>query len=395
LRIDRPDSGVVAEIERHVVKIVHVVSGLAWDGGVQEYVSGLSRGLRDLGHEVVILTGGRPPPEGPSPHPLAERLDVRWHPKKRIAGRYLYPTGLWSSLRDLRSSADVVHVHQPFAPGTWLAAAGRTPMAATLYLHPEHLEGRSGQRRRRQLHLLLRRIDLLVAVSRSEVEFIHSVGTPRRTSVVWPAVTALPQPPSPRIHPPLVLSVSRLSSSKGLDLLLPAFARLPPEVDVAVVGGGPEAERCRAVCRAAGRDPDNVLRGDSLSDAEVAALMARADVFVSASRQESFGIAPLKAIAHGCRAVLSDIPSHREIVLTVGADEGLLFDPEIDPDRLSRLILSALDSPPPAADVASRVPTWETSAKLAAASYESMLASRRGPWSARRQRSPDSSSTSR
>ena len=57
-----------------------------------------------------------------------------------------------------------------------------------------------------------------------------------------------------------------------------------------------------------------------MSDAEVATLMEQADAFVSTSRQESFGIAPMKAIAHGCRAVLSDIPSHREIVQAVGAD---------------------------------------------------------------------------
>ena len=376
------------------MKVVQVVSGLAWDGGVQEYVSGLSRGLRDVGHEVVILSGGKPPPDGPAPHALAEGLDIRWHPKKRLARRYLFPTGLWSSLGDLGSWADVVHVHQPFAVGTWLAAARRTPLAATLYLHPEHLQGAAAGRRRRQLGLLLRRVDLLVAVSRSELELVRSVAEPRRSCVVWPALSSVPGPRPARAGRSLVLTVSRLSRSKGLDVLLPALARLPRAVELAVVGGGPEAERCRTLCREAGRDPDDVLRGESVSDAEVAALMAQADVFVSASPQESFGIAAMKAMAHGCRAVLSDIPSHREIVTTVGADERWLFDPAIDPDGLSRLIMEALEAPPPDADVAAQIPTWPVSAQRAAEHYEAMLADRprRGR---RRHRNPDSSSTSR
>jgi glycosyltransferase involved in cell wall biosynthesis len=247
-----------------------------------------------------------------------------------------------------------------------------------------------------QLRLLLKRIDVLLAVSRSELDLVRSVGSPRCSGIVWPALPALPERrPASETNRPLVLSVGRLAPSKGLNLMLRALALLPSNVEIAVVGGGPEAERCRALCREVGMDPDDVLRGDSVSDAEVADLMARAEVFVSASTQEAFGIAPMKAIAHGCRAVLSDIPSHREIVTTVGADEGLLFDPSIVPGQLAQLITTALGAPPPAAEASRRVPTWPVSAAQAAEHYQTMLASRRPRWSARRQRKPDSSSTSR
>lgn len=374
------------------MRIVQVVSGLGWDGGVQEYVVGLSRALRDAGHEVVILTGGRPPPEGPAPHALADGLDVRYHPKRRIARRYLYPTGLWSSLRGLRSWADVVHVYQPFFVGTWIAAATRAPLVATFHLHPEHLEA---ARRRRLLSLLLRRLDLVVADTDAELALIQSVRAPRRSAVVWPALWTRPDPRTTSGERPLVLSVGRLAATKGLDTTLRALSHLPDDVELAVVGGGPEAARCRSLCAELGMDADDVLRGDTLSDRDVDLLMARADVFISASRQEAFGIAPMKAIAHGCRAVLSDIPSHREIVATVGADEGLLFDPDIEPRDLAALVMSALGSPPPAPEVAARVPTWHDSARDVAWHYASMLDERRRRGRRARQRSPESSSTSR
>lgn len=376
----------------HRMRIVQVVSTLSWDGGVQEHVGGLSRALRDAGHEVVILTGGRPPPEGPAPHALTAGLDVRYHPKRRIARRYLYPTGLWSSLRGLRSWADVVHVHQPFFVGTWIAAATRAPLVATLHLHPEHLEA---ARRRRLLNLLLRRPDLVVADSDAELGLIRSVRSPRRSAVVWPSLWTRPDPRTTAGQRPLVLSVGRLATTKGLDTTLRALSHLPDDVELAVVGGGPEAARCRSLCAELGMDADEVLRGDSLSDREVDLLMGRAAVFISASRQEAFGIAPMKALAHGARVVLSDIPSHREIVITVGADDELLFDPDIEPGDLAALVMSALASPPPAPEVAARVPTWHDSARRMVDHYGSMLDDRRRLRWRSRQRRPESSSTSR
>lgn len=350
------------------MRILQVVSGLGWTGGMQEYVSGLSRGLTDLGHDVVILSGGRPPPDGPEPHVLAEGLDIRWHPKRRVAARYVYPSGLGRSLRESRRWADVVHVHQPFFVGTWLAVPSTVPLAATLYLHPEHVAGQRS-RRRRQLSLLLRRLDLVVGVSRAELDLIGTVRPPRRSGVVWPALAERPRADRPSARSrPLVLYVGRLSRTKGLDTVLRAFACLGPDVEVAVVGGGPEAAVFKQLCADVGLDPVGVLKG-SLPDGDVEDLLARADVFVSASSQESFGIAPLRAIAHGCRPVLTDIPSHREIVTTLGLATACLVKVHVDPEELASSIRSALRSPPPDADVRNRIPTWTDSASAAADLY--------------------------
>jgi glycosyltransferase involved in cell wall biosynthesis len=48
-------------------------------------------------------------------------------------------------------------------------------------------------------------------------------------------------------------------------------------------------------------------------DAQLADLYRQADIFASVSLYEGFGFPPLEALASGCRVLVSDIPSHREI----------------------------------------------------------------------------------
>jgi len=360
------------------MRIVQVVSGLGWVGGVQEYVAGLSSGLAVHGHEVVILAGGRPPPDGPAPHALAEGMNIRFHPKRRVARRYLYPTGLPASLRECGRWADVIHVHQPFFTGTWMAAATRLPLAGTLYLHPEHLMRPGSGRRRRLLQLLLRRMDLVVGVSHAELDLIGTVARPRRSGVVWPALAELPQVTPRRRVRPLVVYVGRLSRSKNLDTLIRAFALLPPEVDTVVMGGGPDAEMYESLCTEVGLDGGAVVRS-SVTDDDIVDLLREASVFVSVSGEESFGIAPLRAIAHGCRPVLSDIPSHREILVTLGVEDEHLVDPQVGPAGLAAAIESAIRAPRLSAESAARVPTWADSGAAVAELYERMLEDRRRP----------------
>jgi len=50
-----------------------------------------------------------------------------------------------------------------------------------------------------------------------------------------------------------------------------------------------------------------------VTDAQLIELYHQADIFVSVSLYEGFGFPPLEAFAGGCRVLVSDIPSHREI----------------------------------------------------------------------------------
>lgn len=364
------------------MRILHVVRGIGWPGGMKEYVAELAAGLDQHGHEVVVLAAGTAPAPGEPPHPSATGLEIVWHPKSRFAGRFTYPKGLARSLRHWSLWADVIHVHQPFFIGTWLAALGRRPLAATFYLHPEHLTGRHRRLRQAALRLLIRRSDLVVAVSHAEQELIHSVAPPRRTIVVWPALRARPSTTSATGGGPTVITVGRMDAEKGITHAVAAMLLLPAEVTFGVVGGGPLRAEVEDLCRSAGTDPERVLLG-VLSDEQVDQFLTAATVFVSASREESFGIAALKAIAHGCRPVLSDIPSHREIIRTLKVD-GTLFAPDMPPQQLAAVIADAVVASPSDPAVIERVPLWTDSAKLLADGYSQLLRASAGTDRSRR-----------
>ena len=94
------------------------------------------------------------------------------------------------------------------------------------------------------------------------------------------------------------LCVSRLSREKGVDVLLRAFTDVPGEL--VVVGGGPQEKELR---RRAG--PGVRMLGP-LSSAELARWYAAADVFVLASRSETWGMVLTEAAVAGLPLVTSD-----------------------------------------------------------------------------------------
>lgn len=109
---------------------------------------------------------------------------------------------------------------------------------------------------------------------------------------------------------PLILFMSRLDPKKGLDLLLPAFARLKTEGSNAalLIAGAGEAGYVNALKQRAADlhlQSDIVWLGHLEGEDKRAALHA-ATVFVLASYSENFGIAVVEALAAGLPVVVTD-----------------------------------------------------------------------------------------
>lgn len=108
---------------------------------------------------------------------------------------------------------------------------------------------------------------------------------------------------------PLVGTVGRLHPSKGMDVLVEAFrAHAPAEAVLAIVGEGPQRatlERLRA--------GDSRIRLLGFQ-AGVGELLQAFDLFVSPSREESFGLAILEAMAAGLPVLATAAEGPREIL---------------------------------------------------------------------------------
>jgi glycosyltransferase involved in cell wall biosynthesis len=156
-----------------------------------------------------------------------------------------------------------------------------------------------------------------------------------------------------------VLYVGRLHPEKGVHLLIEAFARMPANAraDWRLVIVGPSA----ASAGGGGEDYESGLRhragplGESVEFVgpiyDATALdefYSRAALFVYpslAERGETFGVAPLEAMACGCPALVSDLACFREFL--VEDVNGFRFDHRTaDPAAtLAALLAALLDDP--------------------------------------------------
>jgi alpha-1,6-mannosyltransferase len=101
----------------------------------------------------------------------------------------------------------------------------------------------------------------------------------------------------------LLLYAGRLSSEKRIDLLCPALAALERPAVLAVAGAGAAEARLRRDARRLGVAGRVRLLGHLGDRRALATLMATADCFVHPNPAEPFGLAPLEALAAGCRVV--------------------------------------------------------------------------------------------
>jgi glycosyltransferase involved in cell wall biosynthesis len=183
--------------------------------------------------------------------------------------------------------------------------------------------------------------DLVITISRycaERIEELYGV----RGAVVVPELIDLDywrrlfraDPAAPDPGKFVVLSVCRFYPRKRLDLLLQAAARLRqtiPQLEVRIVGNGPERDRLRHLWRELRLEKIVRWLGD-LSDSRLAGEYNRADVFCLPSVQEGFGIVFLEAMAAGKAIVAARAAAIPEVVRN-----GLLVEPA-NPEALAEAI---------------------------------------------------------
>jgi glycosyltransferase involved in cell wall biosynthesis len=148
-----------------------------------------------------------------------------------------------------------------------------------------------------------------------------------------------PAVPDPRKF--TVLSVCRFYPRKRLDVLLQAVALLRdrvPQLEVRIVGRGPEYQRLRQLALELHVEPALRWLGDVSADT-LAAEYNRSDLFCLPSAQEGFGIVFLEAMAAGKPIVAARAAAVPEVVRS-----GILVEPE-NPEALADAILRLYRAP--------------------------------------------------
>lgn len=100
----------------------------------------------------------------------------------------------------------------------------------------------------------------------------------------------------------VILSVSNLIKSKGIDLNLQAFAALMdqhPHLIYKIIGDGPDMARLKHMVGALKIDENRVIFAGQLTHQAVMEQMSEADIFSLPSWKEGFGVAYIEAMSQG------------------------------------------------------------------------------------------------
>jgi phosphatidylinositol alpha-mannosyltransferase len=240
---------------------------------------------------------------------------------------------LSASLRTIRAlrdeQFDVVHLHEPLAPGPTLTALVFTdgPIVGTFHRAGESLWYRA---LRPLSAWAASHLDVRAAVSEeARAAVIRTLGG--TYEVVWNGIDVAryrDPPPWPTCGP-TVLFIGRHEPRKGLAILIDAFAHLPSDTRLWIASEGPDTARLRQ----ATRHNDRIEWLGVISEQEKTRRIRGADVLCAPSLHgESFGVVLLEGMAAGTPVVASDLVGYRNVARP---DQDALLTPPGDPVALA------------------------------------------------------------
>jgi phosphatidylinositol alpha-mannosyltransferase len=244
------------------------------------------------------------------------------------------------TIRALRDEGfDVVHLHEPLAPGTTTTAMliKTQPLVGTFHAAGGSLAYKYG---RPGVRWLVQRLDVRCAVSEDARAMARdALGGEYRVVFNGIEVERVAAAiPAPKIAP-TVFFLGRHEPRKGLDVLLSALPELPADIRLWIAGDGPDTRALRALVTG---DPRVEWLGRITEEDKIARMRA-ADVFCAPSlRGESFGIVLLEAMAAGAALVASDLPGYANVAR---AGRDALLVPPGDASSLAKAINEVLRSP--------------------------------------------------
>lgn len=340
-------------------------------GGVQSHILGLAGQLKEMGHEVVIVTKEMDHREVVSEvYPEGVR-EIR-------AKRINYPEHVLMppSPRELRKlmrkeGFDLVHAHHAFTPTPLLSleASERLGIPSVLTSHSITFANSSDLIWGKVSQVLpfkryINMADRVIAVSNSAAEFIERFMDKGEATVIPNGVDVKkfyePDPVSMKVFNPtvfkhpMILGVGRLSFRKGFHLLVESMPRVlkrHPGARLYVAGKGSMTRFLSLLAESLGLEDTVELMG-YVPDAALPWLYKVCDVFVLPSiSAEAFGITLIEAMATGKPVVASRIGGVPEII--EDGVNGLLFEPW-DSRGLSEAVNTLLENPEMAEDLGRR-----------------------------------------
>ncbi len=241
-------------------------------------------------------------------------------PSVMISSRHYSPAEQWTIPRALRTlQADLL-----FAPQFNVPFFFRKPYIVTIHdLILHHYPNQASFLKRALYRILfsrsVRRAKSIITIShRTEKDLIELMGrrvqkkihvVPLGVSSEFHAVTQEEQNrlrSTYKIHRPFLLYIGGAKEHKNVQMLIDAFSAVEsPSHDLLLIISGPEAGDLRLAPHV------TLLR--NVSDRELPAFLTVASAYVTATKEEGFGLPLLEAMACGCPVLACSLPVFQEL----------------------------------------------------------------------------------
>jgi len=344
---------------------------LPYISGVTNHIRLYKRYFEDQGHEVYLFTFGNRTYPDDEPN-VIRSLALPWG-----NSGWSFSMVFGKAARDLLPTLDLVHVHHPFQSGRMMLPYAKRydlPLVFTNHTRYDIYSDAYGS-----LIPQAPRYAVLASMLKSVVTASDLVICPSASIAQWlidfagyPLATTIPNGidieafshPRPGVYSREQLGIGaddlvfcyagRLSPEKNTDYLFDEFfraARELPQAKLLVIGGGKDLDACRERALESSHTDQVIFTGE-LSYRELPALEALADIFVTGSVSETFGLVVLEAMAARLPVVAIDSPGISDLVtdgacglLGVAPEPGELSDNMVriarDADLRARLSVGA------------------------------------------------------
>jgi len=351
------------------LRVLHVIQSVAPGyGGPSAAVLGMCRAVRGFGVQAEIFTTNVDV-DGFLDVPFRERREFEGVPTtffppqlspRRFRFSLPFARALFHSVRYF----DLLHIHSlynfPAAVAAWCCRRCRVPYILRPHgtLDPYHFRQRRLVKAGYEALFERRNLAFAAAVHFTSDEEMRLARMTKWSfqGVVVPLGVDVPPaaPPDRSIAESMwprckgkrvVLFLGRLDEKKGLDLLIPAFAKLVRQrPDLHLLIAGPENGGYGRTIRALARElrvEDAVTFAGMVRWEAKAGAFASAELFVLPSRSENFGVAVVEAMAAGLPVVVSEHVNIAPRIVAAGAG----VEVALDIGDIEKAMASLLDNP--------------------------------------------------
>ncbi len=369
-------------------------------GGPVHHLKMITKELERLGHETVIYTSNLADKSGYTIGFYGNEFDVCAFPVRWSLGDYFYTPGMKAALQ--REDFDIVHAHcyrnYQAELAAWISRKTEKPLVFTAHGTLVKLPGvrekiLKGVYDTIFRGLVLKRASRVIALSKGERNQYRSLSVPQEKIVsIYHGVDSNQFKPIDDGYAvreelglgsgPVILFVGRIHRRKGLQYLLPAFARVLkefPRATLLICGPDHGYRRDLLKLLAATSTSDNVVWTGEVEHSRMSLLYGASDIFVLPAQYEVFGHVLAEAAACGKAIVATRFGWVAEFF--EDERECMLIDRYGDVAALAKALLTLLAEPDLRANLGARARakvlqnlSWQRCAIQHINTYDQLLA---------------------